>query len=200
MREADFLSGGGELGERIRFHDWAATPLGPLSDWPQPLRSAVSLCVRSQFPTIIHWGWPDLVVLYNDAFIPLIGDKHPTALGTRLFDSWPELRQTIANMMEPMFSTGQAALSTDLLHVYRRSGFLEERYLTASFNPIVLDSGKVGGSFSLIDDTTDRVIGERRLRTLRDLAARSMEAKEIDEACRIAAADCRTRPRSTCPG
>lgn len=86
-----------------------------------------------------------------------------------------------------MFTTGQAALSKDLLHVYRRSGYFEERYLTASFNPIVLDSGKVGSSFTLIDDTTDRVIDERRLRTLRDLAARSMEAKEIDEACRIRA-------------
>ena len=187
MAEADFLSGGGELGKRIRRHDWSATPLGPLSDWPQPLRSAVSLCVRSQFPTIIHWGWPDLVVLYNDAFIPLAGDKHPTALGTRLFDSWPELRPTIESMLEGVFTTGQAALSKDLLHVYRRSGYFEERYLTASFNPIVLDAGNVGGSFTLIDDTTDRVIGERRLRTLRDLAARSMEAKEIDEACGIAA-------------
>ena len=59
--------------------------------------------------------------------------------------------------------------------------------MTASFNPVVLDSGEVGGSLTLADDTTDRVIGERRLRTLRDLAARSMEAKEIDEACRIAA-------------
>ena len=187
MAEADFLSGGGELGKRICRHDWSATPLGPLSDWPQPLRSAVSLCVRSQFPTIIHWGWPDLVVLYNDAFIPLAGDKHPTALGTRLFDSWPELRPTIESMLEGVFTTGQAALSKDLLHVYRRSGYFEERYLTASFNPIVLDAGNVGGSFTLIDDTTDRVIGERRLRTLRDLAARSMEAKEIDEACGIAA-------------
>jgi hypothetical protein len=95
MREAEFLSNGGQLGERIRLHNWAATPLGPLSDWPQPLRAAVSLCVRSQFPIIIHWGWPDVVVLYNDAFIPMIGDRHPSALGTRLFDSWPELRPTI---------------------------------------------------------------------------------------------------------
>jgi PAS domain S-box-containing protein len=185
--DTDFLASGGEMGELIRRHDWSATPLGPLFDWPQPLRAAVTLCVRSQFPTIIHWGWPDLVVLYNDAFIPLVGDKHPTALGARLFDSWPELRLTIENMLERVFTTGQAALSKDLLHVYRRSGYFEERYLTASFNPIVLDSGEVGGSFTLADDTTDRVIGERRLRTLRDLAARSMEAKEIDEACRIAA-------------
>jgi hypothetical protein len=71
-----FLSGGGELGELIRLHDWAATPLGPLSNWPQPLRVAVSLCAKSQFPIIIHWGWPDLIVLYNDTFIPLIGDNH----------------------------------------------------------------------------------------------------------------------------
>jgi len=78
-------------------------------------------------------------------------------------------------------------LSEGCTHVYSRSGYFEERYLTASFNPIVLDSGRVGGCFTLIDDTTDRVIGERRLRTLRDLAARSMEAKEIDEACRTAA-------------
>lgn len=100
IRATDFLSGGGELGERIRLHDWAATPLGPLCHWPQPLRAAVSLCVRSQFPIIIHWSWPDLVVLYNDAFISMIGDKHPSALGTRLFDSWPELRPTIESMLE----------------------------------------------------------------------------------------------------
>jgi len=186
--DADFLARGGEMGERIRQHDWSATSVGPMSSWPDSLRSAVSLCVRSQFPTIIHWGWPDLVVLYNDAFISLIGDKHPTALGARLSDSWPELRPTIENMLESVFSSGQAALSKDLLHVYRRSGYLEERYLTASFNPIVLHPGKIAGSFTLVDDTTDRVIGERRLRTLRDLAARSMEAKELDVACRVAAA------------
>jgi formate hydrogenlyase transcriptional activator len=185
--DADFLQGGGELGERIRLHDWSATPVGPISGWPQPMRAAVSLCVKSQFPIIIHWGWPDLVVLYNDAFIPLVGDKHPAALGTRLFDSWPELRPTIENMLVRVFSTGHAALSKDLLHVYRRNGYLEERYLTASFNPVVLDSGQIKGSFTLIDDTTDRVIGERRLRILRDLAASSMKAKEIDEACRLAA-------------
>jgi PAS domain S-box-containing protein len=187
MADADFLSGGGELGERIRLHDWSATPLGPLSAWPQPLRAAVSLCVRSQFPIIIHWGWPDLVVLYNDAFIPMIGDKHPSALGTRLFDSWPELRPTIEGMLETVLTGGKAALAENLLHVYDRHGYLEERYFTVSFNPIMLDSGKPGGSFTFIHNITERVVGERRLRTLRDLAARSMEATEIDEACRIAA-------------
>jgi len=185
-QHADFLSGGGELGELIRLHDWAGTPLGPLCDWPQPLRTAVSLCVRSQFPIIIHWGWPDLVVLYNDAFIQVIGDKHPNALGTRLFDSWPELLPTIEGMLETVLTAGKATLAENLLHVYDRHGYLEERYFTVSFNPIILDSGKPGGSFTFIHNTTERVITERRLRTLRDLAARAGDAKEIEEACRNA--------------
>lgn len=186
-QETDFLAGGGELSERIRVYDWSTTPLGPISTWPQSLRSAVSLCVKSRFPIVIHWGWPDLTMLYNDAFISLIVDAHPKALGRPLFETWPELRPTIESMLERVLNRGESVLSNDLLHVYRPSEYLEEKYLTVSFNPIVLESGKIGGSFSLIDDTTDRVIGERRLRTLRDLAARSMEAKEIDEACRIAA-------------
>jgi hypothetical protein len=129
--------------------------------------------VRSQFPIIIHWGWPDLVVLYNDAFIPMIGTKHPGALGTRLFDSWPELRPTIEGMLETVLTAGKAALAENLLHVYDRHGYLEERYFTVSFNPIMLDSGEPGGSFTFIHNITDKVIGERRLRTLRDLAARA---------------------------
>jgi PAS domain S-box-containing protein len=185
--DTDFLARGGEMGERIRLHDWSATSLGPIPTWPQSLRSAVSLCVKSRFPIVIHWGWPDLTMLYNDAFISLIVDAHPKALGLPLFETWPELRSTIESMLEKVLNRGESVLSNDLLHVYRPSRFLEEKYLKVSFNPIVLDSGKIGGSFSLIDDTTDRVVGERRLRTLRDLAARSMEAKEIDEACRIAA-------------
>ena len=149
MSELDFLSGGGELGDRIRAHHWAATSLGPLHDGPHSLRAAVSLCVRSQFPIIIHWGWPDLVVLYNDAFISIIGDKHPGALGTRLFESWPELRPTIEDMLESVFTAGRAALAENLLHVYDRHGYLEERYLTVSFSPIVLDSGRTGGIIHL---------------------------------------------------
>ena len=97
--------------------------------------------MKSQLPIIIHWGWPDLLVLYNDAFIPLIGDKHPTGLGTPLFESWPELRPTIEGMLETVLTKGKSALSEGLLHVYNCSAFLEERYYTVSFNPIVLESG-----------------------------------------------------------
>ncbi len=184
--ETDFLAGGGEMGELIRRHDWRATPLGPISRWPQSLRSAVSLCVKSRFPTAIHWGGADLTILYNDACIPIIGDAHPDALGQPLFESWPELRGTYEALFEKVLSSGDAVLSEDMLHVNRHGGYLEERYFTVSLTPIVLKSGSVGGSFSLIEDTASRVISERRLRTLRDLAARCSIATEMDEACRIA--------------
>lgn len=183
--ETDFLTGGGEMGELIRLHDWSATPLGPMSGWPQSLRSVVSLCVKSRFPTIIQWGWPDLTVLYNEAYVPIIGDAHPRALGRPLFESWPELRPTIEKMLESVLKTGDAVLSEDLLHLYQRGGYPEESYFNVSFNPIVLESGKIGGSFTLMENTTDRVIGDRRLRTLRDLAARCGNATEIDDVCRI---------------
>lgn len=182
-----FLSGSGEMGVRIRTHDWAATPLGDLSNWPTQLKLAVSLCLKSKLPVMIHWGWPDLIVLYNDACIPLLGEKHPVALGSPLFESWPGLRPTIAPILESVLTAGEAMSVKDVLHVSSSDGYLEERYYTLSFNPIVLDSGKIGGSLTFVHDTSDRVIGERRLRTLRELVARSMEAKEIDEACRIAA-------------
>ncbi len=182
----DFLAGGGELGELIRRHDWSATPLGPISIWPPLLRSMVGLCVKSRVPIAIHWGWPDLIVLYNDALIPIIGDAHPNALGRPLFESWPDLRATYEEIFKKVLSSGDAALLKDMVHVNRRCGYLEERYFTVSLNPILLESGKVGGCFTLMEDTAARVVGERRQRTLRDLADRSVNAKDIEEACRIA--------------
>jgi hypothetical protein len=78
--DADFLAGGGEMGERIRRYNWAPTRLGPLPNWRMLLRLAVNHCVKSPLPVIVHWGWPDPNVLYNDAFIPLIGERHPRRL------------------------------------------------------------------------------------------------------------------------
>ena len=184
---ADFLAGGGELGERIRLYNWEATTLGPISGWPEPLRVAVSLCVKSRLPMMVHWGWPDLRVIYNDAFIPLIDDKHPAALGRPLFESWPDIRPLSEPTLEHVRTTGEAALSRDLLHFYRRGAYLEERYCTVWFSPIEVEAGKVEGILSLVDNTTERVVGERRLQTLRDLVARSSEAREVEEGCRIAA-------------
>src|SRR5690242_15542047 len=85
---------GSEMSARIRAKDWSQTPLGPASAWPQSLRTALSICVDSGFPMFVAWG-PQLVMLYNDAAIPVLGAKHPTALGQPILDCWFEIRDII---------------------------------------------------------------------------------------------------------
>jgi len=75
-----FLSGGGGMGERMRALDWSATPLGPVAGWPEALRSATSIMLNSRFPIALYWG-EELALLYNDAWSPIPGGKHPWALG-----------------------------------------------------------------------------------------------------------------------
>src|SRR4028119_2049137 len=95
----DFLSGGGELGGPMRSHDWAASPLGPLDGWPQSLRTVVSLVLTSKFPMFLAWG-PEMGFLYNDAYAPILGAKHPQALGRRIDDVWSEIWSDISPLVE----------------------------------------------------------------------------------------------------
>ena len=92
------LIGGGEMGERIRTFDWSKTPLGPISDWPQSLKTSLSICLASRFPIVMYWG-PEYVVLYNDAYSAILGSKHPWALGQRCRDCWAEIWDTIGPML-----------------------------------------------------------------------------------------------------
>jgi hypothetical protein len=83
--------GDGEMARRMRALDWSATPLGPVAQWSQSLKTAVALCLASRFPILLWWG-PQLVELYNDAYRPVLGDtKHPGALGAPGRDLWPEI-------------------------------------------------------------------------------------------------------------
>src|SRR5262249_57938697 len=85
-----FLSGGGKMGALMRAHDWSTSPLGDPSTWPELLKSAVSTCLATRFPMVVWWG-PDLIMLYNDAWQPILGEtKHPGGLGRPRRDSWPE--------------------------------------------------------------------------------------------------------------
>ena len=74
------LAAGGEMGALVGARDWGSSPLGPVAGWPQSLRSSLSICLSSRFPAFVFWG-PDLVQLYNDSFVPVLGAKHPVALG-----------------------------------------------------------------------------------------------------------------------
>ncbi|MDQ6832111.1 MAG: PAS domain-containing protein, partial [Chloroflexota bacterium] len=179
------LTGGGEMGALMRARDWSATPLGPVSDWPQSLRTAVSICLASRFPMLIWWG-PALVMLYNDAYRPILGaTKHPAAMGQRGRECWPEIWDVIGPMLTGVLARGEATWSEDQLLLLDRNGYVEECYFTFSYSPIRDESGGIGGIFTAVTETTERVLSERRLRTLRALAG-AAEARTTEEACRRA--------------
>lgn len=181
----DFLAGQGEMAQRMRALDWSQTPLGPVERWPQSLKTSISICLASRFPIVMYWG-PEYVVLYNDAYSSILGNKHPWALGQPCRICWSEIWDTIGPMLDGVVSSGEATWSDDLLLLLRRRGYPEECYFSFSFSPIRIETGVVGGVFTAVIETTDSVVGERRLRTLRDLAARAVDANSEPEAVRIA--------------
>ena len=167
----DFLAGGGTMGALMRAKDWSATPLGPASAWPQSLRTSVSTCLNCSFPILIWWG-PDLVKLYNDAYAAIIAEKHPRALGSPGREVWPEIWDTIGPMLGRVMDHGEATPANDLLLVLHRRGFPEECYFSFSYSPIRDETGRVGGVFCPVIETTARVLGERRSAFLLDLESR----------------------------
>ena len=170
----------------MRAMDWSSLKLGPIEDWPQSLRTSVSTCLNSRFAILIWWG-PDLIMLYNDAYREIIASKHPAALGHPGRDCWPEIWDTIGPMLEGVMQSGEATWSDDLLLLLARHGYPEECYFTFSYSPISDESGGIGGVFTPVMETTERVVGERRSNTLRELAATSVEGRSESRMCELAA-------------
>jgi signal transduction histidine kinase/DNA-binding response OmpR family regulator len=184
---APALPSGGAMRRLIRQKDWSATPLGPLEGWPQSLRTAVGICTESRFPMAIWWG-PNAIQLYNDGYVPVLGAKHPHSLGQSGPECWAEIWDVVGPLYTQVMVRGEATWSDDLLLPMDRHGYVEETYFTFSYSPISDESGGVGGLLITCAETTARVVGERRLRTLRDLGARAGEARSVREACELAAA------------
>ena len=183
-----WLAGGGEMGERTRAFDWAATPLGPVGDWPQSLRTAVSIMLGCQYPLLIWWG-PQLIHFYNDAYRPVLGARHPAALGRPGPEVWSEAWPVVGPQADAVMNEGRSHWNEELLIVMTRNGYPEEVYMTFSYGPIVDDDGRVGGVFCACTEETPRVLGRRRMATLRALADQSYQAKTPHEACAIAATE-----------
>ena len=182
-----FLAGGGEMGERIRAMDWAGTPLGPVERWPQSLRSAVSIMLPSKAQIAMFWG-EELITLYNDAYRPVFGAKHPDALGKPIRESWRELWQAgLKELFDGVLATGDAFWAQARPFFMERHGYLEETYFDVSYDPIRDESGRVAGLFCIVNEVTGRVVGERRLRLLRDLRGLAQQARGVADAYRAAA-------------
>jgi signal transduction histidine kinase/FixJ family two-component response regulator len=181
----DAFVGGGAMGALMRDTDWASTPMGPVGQWPQSLRSAVSIMLNSRYPIAIYWG-ADLALLYNDAWMPILGTKHPWALARGARAVWPEIWDAIGPLFRRVVTTGEGTWSEDELLPMHRHGYTEECYFNFTFSPIRGERGRVEGIFNAVVETTFRVIGERRTRTLRNLAERTAGARSAAEACALA--------------
>ncbi|HEY9861877.1 MAG TPA: ATP-binding protein, partial [Candidatus Obscuribacterales bacterium] len=177
--------GGGEMGALMRSHDWSQTPLGSVEHWSPSLKVAINICLNSRFPMVIWWG-DELTLIYNDAWRPILGNKHPQALGKPGQEVWGEIWDIVGTQLRSVLMTGQATWSDDQLLLVNRYGYTEEAYFTYSYSPIFLETGEVGGAFTAVAETTQRVLGERRLATLRNLAAQTGQSQTVEQACQLA--------------
>ncbi|GJB80782.1 diguanylate cyclase [Pseudomonas putida] len=175
---AKWLDGGGLMAERIRNHDWAATPLGPLEYWPDPLKTSLALCLASRFPQAVLWG-PDLLTLHNDAFSQILGQK-PSALGIPFRAVWQEAWADIGHMANRALA-GEAVYIEDFPLVIDRNGGPERAYFTFCYSPIRDHDGKVLGMLDTVTETTASVLANQRLRFLDDLGRAVADATDPNQ-------------------
>src|SRR5262249_23657532 len=149
------------------------------------LREAVSICLQSRFQLAIYWG-PQLILLYNDAERDILGAMHPSALGRPAAEILTDMWDVVGPLLQGVAATGAATWSVDQALRLNRHGFLEEAFFTYSYSPIP-DGGGVGGVLLVTFETTERVLAERRLRTLRELAAETAKAQSANDVCGLAA-------------
>src|SRR5690348_7969753 len=176
-----FLQGGGEMGARMRRHDWAATPLGSAASWPQSLKTIVRVMLDSRYAMWMLWG-PDITFFCNDAYLPTVGIRRDWVLGARADKVWEEIWPDIGPRIKQVLEHGQATWDEALLLFLERSGFAEETYHTFSYSPVYDDASRIAGMLCVVTEVTERVIGERHLRVLRDLAAQASGTETVQQA------------------
>ncbi|MGA9493613.1 MAG: SpoIIE family protein phosphatase [Mycobacterium sp.] len=185
---------GGEMGRRFAEFDWTAHPLGPPQSWPTEVRSAVALVLTSRFPIVLWLGAEDLFLIYNDAYMQILDDRHPEALGQRGQYAWWDIWQPISPMLASVIATGEATWSYDLMLPMMTAGRRRERYFTFTYSPLIGDDGKTYGIFCPSFETTERVLSERRLHLLNAVASAVLDTNTIDDAANATVAVCAGQP------
>jgi signal transduction histidine kinase/DNA-binding NarL/FixJ family response regulator len=186
-RVAAAFAAGGAVGALMHRHDWSATPLGPVSRWPACLVDALAVCLRSRQPMVVFWG-PQFAQIYNDAYRAMLGGRHPQCLGQPVQRCWPEAWDRLGPALRDVLARGEASVCADVPVLTDRHGCPGEAYVTFSCTPIEDPSGVVCGALGTVVETTGRVVGERRLRAVADLAARTAGLRSPEATCRAAAA------------
>jgi PAS domain S-box-containing protein len=155
-----FLADGGETGALMRSHDWSSSPLGAPETWPQSLRTVVGLMLTSRFPMFVAWG-PELAFLYNDGYAPILGAKHPRAMGRPFREVWSEIWHELGSLAAKAMA-GEATFRENLHLVMERHGFAEDTWYTFSYSPLRDESGAIAGMFCTCTETTHMVQAGRR--------------------------------------
>ncbi|MDP3410628.1 sensor histidine kinase [Bosea sp. (in: a-proteobacteria)] len=160
------------MGDAIRRHDWAATPLGPLAAWPTALKVSVGTMVNSRFPKCLFWG-AELISIYNDAYRPMLGAK-PEALGRPFAKVWPEVWDDLAPVAEKALA-GEASFFEDMPLVVERFGRPEQTWFTFCYSPVRDETGAVVGILDTVIETTGKMKAERDARLLNTELAHRMK-------------------------
>ncbi len=165
----------------MRAFDWLRTPLGAAATWPQSLKTIVRVMLDSRYAMWMLWG-PEFTFFCNDAYLPTVGLKRDWVLGARSDKVWEEIWTDIGPRIQRVLEEGKATWDEALLLFLERSGFPEETYHTFSYSPVYDDDNRIAGMLCVVTEVTERVISERRLRVLRDLA-QWPRANTTQEAC-----------------
>jgi PAS domain S-box-containing protein len=156
---ANFLQGGTQAEALIRDFDWAGTPLGPIAGWPQSLKTAVALVVRSTVPMVLLWG-DEGYVIYNDGYARFAGARHPALLGSKVREGWPEVAAFNDHVMRVCLGGGNLSYKDQELVLQRRSA-PEPVWMNLDYSPVTGESGTPAGVLAVVVETTDRVLADR---------------------------------------
>ena len=179
--------GEGEMARRMRALDWRRTPLDDPGRWPEGLKATVRILLTSRYAMWMCWG-PELTFFCNDAYLPTVGVKQEWVLGAPAHVVWREIWPEIGPRIETVLRRGEATWDEALQLFLHRSGFLEETYHTFSYSPVFDDRGGIGGMLCVVTEVTEQLLGERRMATLRALAAATPGSRTAEEVCARAAA------------
>ncbi len=157
----DFLRHEGQAGHWIAGFDWSHTALGPISRWPQSLKSAVGILVRSPVPIVMLWG-ADGYMIYNDSYAEFAGGRHPQALGSKVREGWPEVADFNDHVMKTGLAGGTLSYRDQELTLLR-NGRPEQVWMNLDYSPVLDESGKPAGVIAIVVETTSRVTAERQL-------------------------------------
>jgi PAS domain S-box-containing protein len=161
--EDPVFAGPGELRALCRSFDWSATPLGPVEGWPGVLRTTVRVCLDAATVPMAIWAGPELTLVYNDAYAPVLGSaRHPGALGRPAGEVWRHLWDRLGPELRRLMERGESSRREDERFLLRRGAREEEAFFTCSFTPIRDDDGKVVAALNVVHETTERVRSKAR--------------------------------------